>query len=203
MLELPPTIRFPRKNELPKNSDAFELLEKAKTANIVEGFTIQKNTSQDLPFEFYAEININNSRLWQLFISLANLFPAEVSCIYNLSDEETIYGEYLEKEFILSKIEEYQKELSQDCDLEFGLVFDSDERFEEVFVTETKYIKFWGNDEKKFRNSMKDFGLKEVQNLNFIDEFPKVIKPLSKFDKNVMQSEDVIEKLNSVFSEKT
>jgi hypothetical protein len=201
MLELPPTLRFPRKNELPKNSEAFELLEKTKTANIVEGFTFLENDSRDLPFEFYAEININNSRIWKLFTAFANLLPADVSCVYNLFEEEAIYSQYLEKEFILAELERHQKEFSQDCNLEFGLVFDSDELFEEIFVSETKYLKFWGNNEVAFRNLMSEFNLQEIQNLNFVDEFPKVIKPLSKFDKNIKSSEEVIEQLNIAFAE--
>lgn len=199
MLKLPPTIRLARKNELPKNSDAIELLEKSTTANIVEGFTFQENTSQDLPFKFYAEINIDNLKFWQLFIALTNFFSEKISFIYNLFEEEIKYSPYLNKNFVLAELEKYKKELTQDCNFEFGLVFDSDELFEEVFVTDSKYFKIWGNDEKNFRNLMSEFGLNENQNLNFIDEFPKVVKPLINLDKSVFSTEILIEKFDTIF----
>lgn len=67
MLELPPTIRLPKPDELPDNPEIRERLKHRDAANIVEGFKCLENTTHDLPFRFYAEINVNNSRLWEVF----------------------------------------------------------------------------------------------------------------------------------------
>ena len=85
MLQAPPTIRLPRPDELPNNPEVFERLKKRVDAKIVEGFVFKDNDSHDLPFKFYVEININNSRLWHLFVALSTLLPDEVICVL-LSD---------------------------------------------------------------------------------------------------------------------
>src|SRR5258706_5314682 len=169
MLEVPPTIRLPRTDEIPNNPKIFKQLEKRKKANIVEGYVLKYNTTHELPFGFYAEVNINNSRLWKFFNALSDLLPKEICCIYNLYEEKAIYSPYLSKIEILKLLESYKTELTQDCNLEFGLLFNTEDELEEVFVSDTKYLKIWGNKETIFRQVMHDFSLKEIPNLNFID----------------------------------
>ena len=61
-LVLPKTIRFPEENEVPMNSSVLERLRESKNANIVPGYVFKLKDDNpdniDLPFEFYAEINI-------------------------------------------------------------------------------------------------------------------------------------------------
>ena len=57
ILEAPPTIRLPRPDELPNNPEVFERLKGRENANIIEGYTLSHNTTHDLPFKFYVEIN--------------------------------------------------------------------------------------------------------------------------------------------------
>ena len=62
-LVLPKTIRFPEENEVPMNSSVLERLRESKNANIVPGYVFKLKDDNpdniDLPFEFYAEINID------------------------------------------------------------------------------------------------------------------------------------------------
>lgn len=175
MLETLPAIRLPLPEEFPGNQLLIRELEKGENAHIVEGYVLHYNTTQDLPFTFYAEININNSRFWKLFTSLANLLPDEVSCIYNLYGQEPNYSPYLNKNEILNFLEKFTLELTQDCNLEFGLIFQTGDELEEIFAAETKYIKVWGSKEILFRQLMQAFNLEEIPGLNFIDEFPKAV----------------------------
>lgn len=202
MLEAPPTIRPPRPDELPNNPEVFERLKKRENTNFVEGFKLNYNATQELPFKFYAEINIDNSRLWQLFTTLVNLLPDRLSCIYNLYEEKPIYSIYTDKKSILRQLANYRTELTQDCFLEFGLISQTHERLEEVFVPESKYIKCWGNNEVSFRQLMNDFRLEEIPDMNFFDEFPKVVEPLTMFNVNVKSPEIVIEELKSFLKPK-
>jgi hypothetical protein len=202
MLELPPTIRNPRLDEIPNNTNALEKLKRRETANIEEGFKFIYNETHDLPFKFFCEINIDNSRLWSLFKALTQYLPNNICLLYNLFDEEPIYSPYLDKELILNTIEDYELELIQDCYLEFGVLFQSETILEEIFITESKFIKVWGNEEEIFRKVMRDFEIQENPNLNFVDEFPKVVEPLIKFKKNARKPDIVIAGLNQSFKQK-
>ncbi len=202
MLEAPPTIRLPRPDELPNNPELVERLKERENANIVEGYKLSNNTNHDQPFKFYVEINIDNSRLWELFKALANQLPDNLSCIYNLYEEEAIFSVYKNKNVILKELETYKAELTQDCNLEFGLVYQADGKLEEVFVSDSKFLKVWGNKEIAFRRLMHDFGLNEIPDLNFIDEFPKVVEPLTMFNENAKRTETIIENLNAFFNPK-
>jgi len=84
MLELPKTLRVPDLSEMPINSSNREMLEKRKTANIVEGYTLQDKNEKlkKTPFNFYAEININNSRLWDLIVLLSIELPDQAGLVF-------------------------------------------------------------------------------------------------------------------------
>ena len=202
MLELPPTIRQPLPNELPNNDEVKELMKKRSVANIVEGYKIIPNTTHPEPFTFYAEININNSRLWDLFIALSKILPDHIGTIYNLYEEKPFYGPYYPKQEIINLFTQYKLELTQDGFLEFGIIFNTKDKLEEIFIPEAKYIKFWGVNEASFRQTMNNFNLNEIRDINFIDQFPKVIESLSMKNNNAKQPEKVIEELNTRFKPK-
>src|SRR5207253_2011475 len=125
--------------------------------------------------------NINNDRLWQLFLALAEDMPGEVHCVYGLYEDEATTTDYFPKNNVLKYLSAVEKELTMDCTLEFGLLFHSKEVLTEIFIPESKYIKFWGNDKTKFLQHMQAFQLKEIPNLAFIDEYPKIVSPLRDF----------------------
>lgn len=75
----------------------------------------------------------------------------------------------------------------------FGLIYHDDESLIEIFVDESKYLKYWGVNEACFRRIMNDFNLKEIENLEFIDEYPKVREILTRFEKDAVDSKTLIE----------
>ncbi len=199
MLTLPVTIRIPTASELPHRDDIQELLAKRKAANITEGYIIHPNKTPQLHFEFSAEININNNKLWELFLTLAGDMPGEISCTYGLYDDEAITTDPFPFEDIIRKLTVFHKELTMDCSLEFGLLHHTKEVLTEIFVSESKYIKYWGGNKTRFLQHMNNFNLTEVPNIAFIDEYPKIIRPLRDFIPSARKPEEVIWGLNRAF----
>ncbi|MCA6065741.1 hypothetical protein JI747_001040 [Chryseobacterium sp. RG1] len=202
ILELPRTIRLLNEDEIPRNSSVLKRWEESKTANIVQGYTFQLNENNPdnalIGFKFYCEVNIDNSNLWNLILALSETLPDVASVLFGHIDFDLHYGDYNEKEEILQFISGYKRELTQDAFINFGLIYNDDENLVEIFVDESKYIKYWGVNEEFFRNIMNDFNLKEIENLEFIDEYPKVREVLTMFDKDIIDSKTLIEE----FSEK-
>ncbi|MBC8034190.1 MAG: hypothetical protein H7Y03_08600 [Chitinophagaceae bacterium] len=199
MLQLPPTIRAPRPEEMPERQDIEQLLAKRKTAKIAEGFRLELNKTPQLPFVFFAEINIDNPRLWSLFLALAATFPESVNVQYSLYEEELFISDLFPKEQVVEELATLQQELTQDGTLVFGLLTHTKQALVELQVTESKYIKFWGIDQPGFLSCMASFQLKEITGLEFIDEYPKVVEPLKRFIPSSRPPEDVIWKLDRTF----
>ncbi|EZH75871.1 hypothetical protein ATO12_03515 [Aquimarina atlantica] len=202
-LELPITLRPPEVDEVPMNSSVKERLELRKTAKIVEGFKIlpKDNNLEDeeLAFNFYAEINIDNSRLWNLILELSKELPDEISLIFNHSDCEPEYGKYCDKNQTLEFLANYETEIISDTFIDIGMIFHSDSELIEIFVPESKYIKFWGVDQESFLKTMNEFDLKEIDGIEFVDEYPKVREPLRLFNENTTDSNEMIELLRTNF----
>jgi sucrose-6-phosphate hydrolase SacC (GH32 family) len=203
-LELPKTIRALELNEVPLNPPSIrERYELRKTANIVEGYRIfdkdDNPTNENLAFNFFAEININNSKLWDLCIELSEHLPSEIALIFHHEDEEVIYGRYENKQETLDFLQQYKTEIISDPFINIGMIFHTDTKLIEIFIPESKYIKFWGVDEASFRKTMSNFQLKEIDNIEFIDEYPKVREALNTIEKNVVDSINLIELLKRRF----
>jgi hypothetical protein len=194
MLELPQTIRSPKGDEIPKGSKVEERLKEQETANIVEGYNILDNKQQENSlFNFYAEININNSRLWDLIVALQSELPEVAALIFGHHKVEPFYGEYIMKELLIKELAVNKNELTKDPFIEWGLIFSDKTKLIEIFISESKYIKFWGNDKTSFQKIMETFKLKETPTIEFIDQYPKVREPLKNFEKNVVPTNDLIE----------
>ena len=199
-LELPPTIRTARADEVTPHEEVLKRLKAREEALIREGYTLQQNPTTDLPFRFFSEINIDNSRLWDLFTALAARMPNELSLIYGHIDEEPAYGRYLPKQELLEALAPYRLELTQDGMLEAGLIYQDEGRLEEVFIRRAKYLQFWGVDETAFREVMQAFGLEQVEDLNFIDEFPLATEPLKQHRPEARDTDEVLKELAGQFT---
>lgn len=199
VLELPKTIRFPNENEIPQNNaSVLKRWEESKVANIVEGYTLTFKNNDDpehnaLGFKFYAEINIDNPKLWSLVVSLSKTLPDEVAFLFGHVDFEMNYGDYQDKESVLDFISQYHYELAEDPFVKFGLIYNDEKNLIEVFVDESKYIKYWGVNEEWFRGIMGEFRLEEVKGLEFVDEYPNVRESLTVLDKKALDSKSLIE----------
>jgi hypothetical protein len=204
MIELPPTLRAPRIDEVPKNSPALERLKLREKANIVQGYKLLQNNEseeqQQMPFNFYAEVNIDNSKLWELLICLSKELPDVASLIFGYEGEEPSYGNYLDKDELLTDLVEFKKEIVQDTFIDIGLIYSDEDRLIEIFIPESKYVKFWGIDEELFRQIMNDFNLKELDDIEFVDEYPKVREPLTLFDKKAVPTKELIERLTEKYT---
>jgi hypothetical protein len=179
--------------------DLPELMERRGRANIVPGYKLKKNNTPQLPYKFIAEINVDNPELWKLFTALCALMPASCCVEYGLYGEEPVTTHYFDTSVILQKLSIFEKELSQDGFLSFGLRSLSKGELNEIMVTESKYIQFWYSDLEGFKMVMQQFKLKEFPDLAFIDEYPKIIEPLNKFMNLAKKPAEVIRQLNIAF----
>jgi len=202
-LELPKTLRAPEIDEVPMNSSVSERLKLREMAKIVEGFKIlpkdNNPENKELAFNFYAEINIDNSKLWDLILELSKQMPDEISLIFNHSDYEPEYGIYSDRNQTLDFLSKYETEIISDTFIDIGMIFHSDSELIEIFVPESKYIKFWGVDQESFLKSMNKFDLKEIDGIEFVDEYPKVREPLRLFNESITDSNELIELLRTNF----
>lgn len=197
MIELPKTIRPARFDEIPNNSTAFERLQMIDNAKIVEGYSFKLKESDNeehkkLPFKFYSEININNSRLWDLIIALTDLLPDVSSLIIGDSDSEPNYCDYIAKIDLIENLSKFKTELTKDAFLEWGIIYNDKEVLTEIFVPDSKYIKFWGVDIDGFKTIMTKFDLNQVDDLEFIDEYPNVREPLRFIESSIMDTNELI-----------
>jgi hypothetical protein len=200
MIELPKTIRPARFDEIPKNSEANVRLQNIDNAMIVEGFTfklkeIYNESDKEIPFIFFSEININNSRLWELIIALTDLLPDLSSLIIANSDTEPNYCDYKAKIDLIGSITKFKTELIGDAFLEWGIIYHDNETLTEIFITDSKYIKFWGVNINGFKTIMTKFDLNQIDDLEFIDEYPKVREPLRLFERSIADTNEVIKEL--------
>jgi hypothetical protein len=200
MLELPVTIRLPRKGEMRHRTDLDELLEKRREALIVQGYDLKDNKTPQLPHDFYAAINVHNSKLWEVFLALTNAFPEEVHAVFGINDPDVTTTGIFPKSTIIKTLSAFKTELTQDGTLSFGLLHHTRTALIELTVTESKYIKFWGMDKAAFLTCMAGFSIPQRPRLEFIDEYPKVVEPLKKFIPNSKKPEEVIKALNTAFN---
>jgi hypothetical protein len=200
-LLLPPTIRTARPDEVPKDEKILNRIVEREHANIVEGYTLKLNTSDELPFEFSAEINIDNNRLWLLFKTLTLQLPEEVACIYHHIDDEPTYGIYTDKFTLLNHLEQYKIEIAQDGFIEIGVIFNNEEFLEEAFVKRAKYIQYWGMDQIRFEDTMHEFELYQLDDINFMDEYPLTTESLKTYNPAVHDTDEFLEELDKLFVE--
>ncbi|MCC3158240.1 hypothetical protein LJ737_13410 [Hymenobacter sp. 15J16-1T3B] len=196
-LELPRTIRLAGKSEVPRAY--WESVDAGQAATFVEGFVLSEVEDPKQLFRFYAEVNVNNSRLWAVLTDLAAMLPDACACIFGASGDEVAYGDYQEKEFITAVLDSLQKELIQDCFLEFGLIYNDAATLIEVYVAESKFVKVWGVDRQHFEQLMKQHGIPAFEKMSFVDEFPKVRVPLTSLDTEARSTEEMIALLEKAF----
>ena len=202
MLKIPRTIRDISEEDVPGNSSAMEQRRAKRSARIIEGFKLFQNENKsEFPFIFGAEINIDNDRLWDLFISLCEELPNNAALLFGFYDNDLNYGRYAEKERIIFELSKYRREISEDCHLELGLIHHTESKLIEVFIAEAKYIKFWGVDEISFMGIMSRFNLSETSDIEFIDEYPKAVYPLRTIVEDVADTFEIITNLQEKFTE--
>lgn len=203
-LQLPPTIRTAYPNELPQSQENLDNIQRRQTANLVQGFTLKPNTLHQEPFAFFCEINIDNSSLWRLFQAFLIKFPDEVYFIYGRKDDDNLNcGPYKDKFEILNILSPYEIELTQVGFLKFGIAIQTDEYFEEIFVTPAKYMQYWGANPEPFKTIMKTFSLTQIDDLNFIDQYLLVTEALRLHSSNIVETDDLLNHFDGIFRPQT
>jgi hypothetical protein len=199
-LELPKTTRFAEERDVPRSYS--ERIAARREAHFTEGFVLTEVEDPEQLFRFYAEININNSRLWELFTHLATMLPDVCACLFCWHEDadDVTSGEHQNKELTLAILDSVQKELVGDCYLEFGLIYSDEATLIEVYVAESKFVKIWGVDQQHFEQIMGQHGIPKFEEMHFVDEFPKVVVPLTALDAEAKSTEEVLDLLEKTFS---
>lgn len=198
-LILPQTIREPYDEEFPPGTKLAKIKKEKANARLVPGYTVNFTDDYEL-FTFFSEINVDLPNLWTTFMELAKLLPPKVTGVVNIIDEDPIFSIEKSKSSLLKIYKDYLFELCNDSYLEFGLVYQDDERLIEVFVTSFKFIRFWGQNFTRFKNKMKQLKLTEVKDLNFIDEFPHKLLPLAQFYPEARKPKQILKKIEHEYN---
>jgi len=201
-LLLPPTIRTPELIDIPQDESTLDMMERRRNANIIEGYNITNQFDSTQLYSFYSEINIDNNKLWHLIKALIVDFPDNVALIYHyIDDEEPKYGRYVDKFELLVFLADYETELVQDGFFHFGIINNTETELQEIFVHRTKYIQYWGMDEKRFKVIMDNFDLYKIEHLNFIDEYPVQSTVLSAINADVTDTLDLLKIFKSRYGD--
>ena len=197
-LQLPVAISVPERAELADSADMLELLEQRKQANIVEGFKLQADETQDSSGNFYAAINVNHSRLWEVFCRLVSSLPGnEVCCVLKPGNEEPVTTGSHHKQQVLAALMEYSLELGNDPSLSFAVLLQTKDTQVKLLVNQSKYLQYWGVNRKGFEKQMRQLDIRPVANLEFVDAYPMVTEPLSKFFPNARDATTVIQQVTA------
>lgn len=195
MLIFPKGIRLANLQDLVNLPNSSELLCQVSAANIQQGYFIF--SAKENPAQKYIEINIDSSRLWSLFCALSkNLLSVKTKPMIGDIDEEDIFtGKYSNTSKIIKLLEEFEFYLINDCHFQFGFKDESCA----VLVTATKYLKVWTDKNDALEDIMKKYKLLPIDDLQFIDEFPRTTINLEYKD-NFCSYEDLIKYLVKAFS---
>jgi hypothetical protein len=199
--KLPLGIRVPRDDEYPSDVDVSEVNENRNSANIVEGFTF-KEVSAD-KYNYYTEVNVDADRGWDLFCCLTNsLIKENAYGIVAFKGQEPKLSQFTNVNTILNILEKHKFELTNDGYLEFGIASYDENSLNEVFVTSYKYFKIWSKEKDSLINALINFGLEEVAELQFVDEFPVVSEALTdEIAKGSMHYSGVLDYIEKEFSQ--
>jgi hypothetical protein len=167
-------VRLTTRDELPGPPDRREALwARVDGANIHPGFTLK--AVQDAAFRYYAEANVHAHEVWPAFCDLSKALLGErASLLMAFKDEEPAPVVEAPVEAILAAMEPHQDQFAHDGYVQFGLVAQTHTGLAEVFVTPTKHFRIWFSDEREFAARMKAHDLMRAEQLQFIDEFPRV-----------------------------
>lgn len=170
-LRLPQTLTFPEPAAWPSHLNYDATRAAYEAADITEGYRFNWPGS-GAPFAFSAIINLHHEKLWDTFLHFTETLPTPSAIIVNVLEDEPHFGPYLDRELCLDLVRRYPKEITTDPFLELGLIHQTPDKTEEVFITGSKKLLVWGMDIEGFKKRMTELGLEEKPGMRTIDEFP-------------------------------
>jgi hypothetical protein len=174
-LIFPDGVRFPRDEEYPSGQEAAR--ERVARANVTTGYHVGDQLRDS--FNAYFEANVHAPQIFTTFRDLVlAIMPDVAAPIVGYKDEEPIFGPYTGRDAAIAVFEPFVHQLQHDGFLEFGVMFQSEGRTEEVFVKSSKYLQVWTNEPQAVRTVFARHGIPEVPGLEFIDEYPMVSQSL-------------------------
>lgn len=199
--KLPLGIGVPKAENYPSELDAKAINEKRNSANIVEGFVLQEVSNEK--FSNYAEVNIDADKIWDVFCSLANKLVGDVAYgVIGFKDEDPTLSDFTTREKLLAIFQEYKFELTNDGFLEFGIAYYGENSMNEIYVSSFKYMRIWTDRKEELVGTLNEYEIKEIQGLQFIDEFPVVSEALTAdIDKGIRHYSEVIESIEKEFAQ--
>ena len=172
-LILPVSIVEPELDDMTFGDSTLIFVERRKNISLVQGFTFYENeNSKNDGYKFYSEVNVDNPKLWNLSKKLLANFKNDVYIVYQINEDSLTYGSQYSVTSTIDKLDKIEGEILNNCNVSIGIVQDS-KVFNELFIDESKYIQYWGNNESYFRTLMKSYGINEKEKMNFVDEFPR------------------------------
>jgi hypothetical protein len=170
-LIFPRGVRFPLKEEIP--GDPSDVIDRIAEARITTGYVV--NTAEDQHFTTYIEANVHAPDVFETFRKLVfALMPDVAAPIIGIKDDEPVFGPYTDRVWAFNIFEPYADLLQNDGFLEFGVIHQSEQAFEEVFIDSTKYFKIWTNQRTIAEEVLQAAGIPPCETLQFIDEYPMV-----------------------------
>lgn len=172
MLELPHGVRLAKLEEIPgPEADRSLAWDSVKRANLQPGYTVVR--ADDLKFSYYAEVNVDASKLWPTFRDLCTAGFGPTSTL--VASEEEASPEVVvacDTNLLLSVLDQHEYQLSHDGFLQFGLI-GAGSNLTEVFVTPTKHLQVWMTKIEPFRSVMQKYELAQREQLEFLDQYPR------------------------------
>jgi hypothetical protein len=107
------------------------------------------------------------------------LAPSFAAPLIAHKDDDPTFGPYSQTGAALSSFLPYAESLQHDGFIEFGMIYQRGGRTEEILVTSTKHFKVWTNHGDAAQAALVELGLRKVDTLTFIDEYPRVTEAIS------------------------
>jgi hypothetical protein len=175
-LRFPRGVRFARPEDVPRS--ARDAVERSANVQISAGFVAK--TCENAGYSSYLEANIHADQVWAVFEALAeSLLPEIVAPLVAWKDAEPIFGPHTNKSAVLAVLRPHKDSLQHDGYIEFGLMSQTDQHTEEIFVKAAKHMQVWTNRSDIAESTFVAMGVPRVDRLRFIDEFPRVTERLA------------------------
>ena len=183
---------------LPDADSPFEISESNKLEEQFRSGYIVHETDDEL-FDYFIEMNVDANKVWGLFYELVQaILPEDFATLIGQIGESALFlTEYADKDEVLDTLSNYSYELANDCNLQFGAVYQDEDLLEEVLVTPSKSFRIWTNQLETLQAVVESLGIPLVEELYLVEEYAQVsAQPLGE---GVSCSVDIVTRITERF----